>query len=697
MSLNKKQGSALLSVIMVFAILLTIGGAVMSLALSDFKLRINESKRVQNLYNSDSGLDEAYGIIGTIVEDGIIKGNSDVKIYLDYLNGYKGEKGLLDIERDKFNNKKEYDKSYINGDGSVNQNYILEKQGGIFKNSYKEYVGKKLLSYVDTDEGYILNKDNTSPKVKIITPREEINFKIDKALEKESLNLNLQSSFSTLIKEGNETKESNVRKVAAKFKLGVPDYNNPYSVETTMVTVQKNNILEKAMVADKDIINAGKLDVEGSIYSLSNGRNGKGIELNGVNSYVNISKGNLVSLGDIRIKAPYSTISVGEDSNVYTGSLAIDNEGNGSIIDVKGLVYANNDLALGGTKSKINIEKGFYGVNDIPKTMEDSKNEAKAEKNSSSILVNASDIGNGSEITIKNEAILMGTAYLKTNPYYQTGESVGVKGNYRAYASPLDKNESLKKDNIVFEYQSPLQLATRFKNNSELNFNDKNNYFMAYIDEYSGKNMILNGISLPENTISVGAKISNGKAKKGDYIADNNNRISQVKKEYESIAKEITKVSDYIDFSKVGEGKKNIIDTNSETEVFYVSSSVGPITISSSNIGANNIRLKGGKGSGIIITKGDIEIKGDIDFQGLIITDGNITIKDSGNKHIVYDSKDVKYNVAKNYNYLKGILKNNDNNYTEKIEVDASYVIDENIKNNTRDSLVTTSNWKIIK
>ncbi|MBU3193037.1 hypothetical protein [Clostridium algidicarnis] len=697
MSLNKKQGSALLSVIMVFAILFTIGGAVMSLALSDFKLRINESKRVQNLYNSDSGLDEAYGIIETIVEDGITKGNSEVKIYLDTLNGSKVRKGLLDIERDKFNNKEDYDKSYINADGSINQKYIVEKQGETFKNNYKQYVGNKLVSYLDTEEGYILNKDKTSPKVKIITPRGEINFKTDKTLNKESLDLNLQSSFSTLIKEENETNESNVRKVAAKFKLWVPDYNNPYSVETTMVTVQKNNILEKAMVADKDIINAGKLDVEGSIYALANSDKGKGIELNGAGSSINILKGNLLSLGDIRIKAPSSSISAGEDSNIYTGSLAIDSDGNGSTIGAKGRVYANNDLSLGGTKSKINIEKGFYGVNDITKTTEDIKNQAKAEKNSSSILVNASDIGNGSEITIKNEAILMGTAYLKTNPYYQTGESVGIKGNYRAYASPLEKNGSLKKDNIVFEYQSPLQLATTFKNNSELNFNDKNNYFMAYIDEYKGKNMILNGISLPENTISVGAKISNGEAKKGNYTVDNNTRISEVKKEYESIAKEITKVSDYIDFSKVGEGKKNIIDANSGTEVFYVSSSVGPITISSSNIGANNIRLKDGKGRGIIIAKGDIELKGDINFQGLIITDGNITIKDSGNKHIVYDSKDVKYNVAKNYNYLKGILKNNDNNYTEKIEVDASYVIDENIKNNTRDSLITTSNWKIIK
>ena len=42
----------------------TVSTAMLSMVASNYKARVAESKRVENLYASDSGLDVAYNIIG---------------------------------------------------------------------------------------------------------------------------------------------------------------------------------------------------------------------------------------------------------------------------------------------------------------------------------------------------------------------------------------------------------------------------------------------------------------------------------------------------------------------------------------------------------------------------------------------------------------------------------------------------------
>ena len=50
-------------VIVIMAALFTVGTTILTMAASDYKSRVNESKRLQNLYKSDSGLDLVYNII----------------------------------------------------------------------------------------------------------------------------------------------------------------------------------------------------------------------------------------------------------------------------------------------------------------------------------------------------------------------------------------------------------------------------------------------------------------------------------------------------------------------------------------------------------------------------------------------------------------------------------------------------------
>ena len=61
---RKKQGASLIVVIIIFMFITTVSAATLTMVASNYKARVAEGKRVENLYSSDSGLDVAYNIIG---------------------------------------------------------------------------------------------------------------------------------------------------------------------------------------------------------------------------------------------------------------------------------------------------------------------------------------------------------------------------------------------------------------------------------------------------------------------------------------------------------------------------------------------------------------------------------------------------------------------------------------------------------
>lgn len=61
---RKKQGASLIVVVILFMFISTVSMAMLSMVAGNYKARVAESKRVENLYASDSGLDVAYNVIG---------------------------------------------------------------------------------------------------------------------------------------------------------------------------------------------------------------------------------------------------------------------------------------------------------------------------------------------------------------------------------------------------------------------------------------------------------------------------------------------------------------------------------------------------------------------------------------------------------------------------------------------------------
>lgn len=60
---RKKQGASLIVVIIIFMFISTVSMAMLSMVVGNYKARVAESKRVENLYASESGVDVAYNVI----------------------------------------------------------------------------------------------------------------------------------------------------------------------------------------------------------------------------------------------------------------------------------------------------------------------------------------------------------------------------------------------------------------------------------------------------------------------------------------------------------------------------------------------------------------------------------------------------------------------------------------------------------
>ena len=75
---EKRKGATLAYVIVVLAIIAVIGTAIVSLSLTNYKAMIVHSKKTQNLYMSESGLDKVQKALDILTAKAITYGNDAV-------------------------------------------------------------------------------------------------------------------------------------------------------------------------------------------------------------------------------------------------------------------------------------------------------------------------------------------------------------------------------------------------------------------------------------------------------------------------------------------------------------------------------------------------------------------------------------------------------------------------------------------
>lgn len=742
---RKQKGSSLVLVLMAFSVLTIVGLSILAVTLSAFKSRIVESSERRNQYFAESGIDIAYGEIGKAVDKGVKDGNKTAEDFMKEL-----EESILPEERIKVD--KGESSQYINLDGSVNENYVKQVQNEKFQNSYKGSIVNSIKKWFDSyEEKYIIpiaDSNYDSPEIskdlKVIIDAKEDDIKFKeieiKGKKQIALNLKLNSDFK---------EKSMLKTISVNYNILLPNYKDVYYVETKKFKLPINAVWNKAFCIDGNLNISGDFEVKGGdAYVKGKDGNDSGINIIGNGANVKFGK-NVSSFGGVQVSNKGNTLTV--DGNVYVGNMLINDEADiaklpkrGAALTVKGAVYTNNDLAVNGSGSKVEIEQGFYGINDVNKS--EGINENQKPKVSSCLLVNSDDIGNGTSIEIKNEAILMGTAYIKTNPSsYQTGESIAIKGNYRAYTNPLNSSaaerkdtnkQSLKESNVIFEYLDPLQLATKFKDGTTLSWQDKSDYFHFYAQEHKsdGELNLGNGITLPANITHIGAIVANGDTANGNFISDNDGKVKDKQIQYstkvyamddpEGIdvetafarneAKrrvylldkngEVDRTLSQVDFTKL---KADILDKTASGDILYLNNDntkdcilVGTnAVIDEQNKNIRKIELQNGVGRGIILTRGNVYLAGDIDFKGTIISTENMETLDSKKKTLNYDINYIERLIAYNYDkYFKDVFIRNSSKNSQNIEVNSNVDKDNNAGTDVfRDKLIVMEKWKIVK
>ncbi|MDB1970839.1 hypothetical protein [Clostridium tertium] len=691
---KKKKGSTFVIVVVVMAIIFTTGTTILAVTANDYKMRINQSKKLQNLYEADSGLDVVENIIIKTSQEAIKYADKEVKKKFTELDDKDRSKDKInEIFKDKFyefltvRNKEILNEKEV----EILEYLILEKKyiKSILESGKLEY--DSAISNIENrfiieipEGGYVKNINNG--KVSNITIEVKSNF------------------------ESTEGQLKNKKTVSTKYSITAPDYNseitsiNIYPVfDGKAITADGNMNVES--LGNKSIVN-----ISGDIWVQGNNNLGNspeytfdkyigGIKLDNTSFNIN---GNIYTANTFHLNNLVNESSVNGDiyaKNIYVGKSINSNVSKLNNISFEKNVVVNNDLALNATNSSIVIKNNFYGINE--KTTEVST--ANKALSSSSIIVN--DTSNTSTITVNKDSYIMGVAYLnatdESGNKYQTGESVAVKGNYLAYTDVDDVLNGAT--NVTLKYYSPLQLLE--SKNGQSNAIMKADYFAEY---YSKNNNSYNfndgGVSLKKSVKSVGASVKDnqGNIQKSNI---NDSDISIVNEQRNEFARNVfamgdttglgydlydgqevkRQVSNQVNFNEIRRVQGSSFDTT-EGMVILKGNENENIEIENGKIKGTDIELS----KGLIIANGDITIDGNFNFTGNIITTGNIILKGEGEKNITYDPQVVRSILALNYDLLKDIFVKSQGDREEVKVTSASELY-------SVDKFLTKSLWRIVK
>lgn len=688
---KKKKGSTFVIVVVVMAIIFTTGTTILAVTANDYKMRINQSKKLQNLYEADSGLDVVENIIIKTSQEAIKYADKEVKKKFTELDDKDRSKDKInEIFKDKFyefltvRNKEILNLKEV----EILEYLILEKKyiKSILESGKLEY--DSAISNIENrfiieipEGGYVKNINNG--KVSNITIEVKSNF------------------------ESTEGQLKNKKTVSTKYSITAPDYNseitsiNIYPVfDGKAITADGNMNVES--LGNKSIVN-----ISGDIWVQGNNNLGNspeytfdkyigGIKLDNTSFNIN---GNIYTANTFHLNNLVNESSVNGDiyaKNIYVGKSINSNVSKLNNISFEKNVVVNNDLALNSDNSSILIKKNFYGIND--KTT-DTLTANKA-LNSSSIIIN--DISKTSTITVNNDSYIMGVAYLNATDTdgnkYQTGESVAVKGNYLAYTDVDDVLNGAR--NVTLKYYSPLQLLE--SKDGQSNAAMKADYFSEY---YSKNNNFYNfndgGVSLKKSVKSVGVSVKDGQGNiQKSNISDSD--ISIVNEQRNEFARNVFAMGDATGFDNLYDGqevKRQVSNQVNFSEIRRIQGNSFDTTEGSIILSGNendNIEIKDNKyngqtiNRGLIITNGNITIEGEFNFTGNIITTGNIILKGEGEKNITYDPQVVRSILSLNNDLLKDIFVKSQGNREEVKVTSASELY-------SVDKFLTKSLWRIVK
>ncbi|GAA0077212.1 hypothetical protein UT300005_15900 [Clostridium sp. CTA-5] len=581
---KKKKGSSLITVVIIFSILITVGTAMLSMTVGDYKMRVKESKNIENLYGSESGLDVAYDITVKTFEAAVQYGNKEVQAlkskdgnpdspndakYKDYqeqiyywkhYNDGKDEthkKGRKEIKEEIEKIKKnieilineEFRRTfknfiYVNKDNLENSNeYKPNKlKESIEKGIYVDSVNgikKEDLSYKEVE----LNSQENKPEL-VVDEISDPENKEENEKKQEVYTLKITSTFET--QKGNvDVIGTNMRKIQTTYNMVVPNYKDVAFSESVSEVENNTPLNNKAIIIEKDMKIEGnsKLNLDGDIFVW-------GEDNKTDNKYSN--KVYDKYKGGINLE----NCTANFNGEVVTGRTF--NIGSNAHSTVSGNLYAMNVYA--GKPNGDMAENSNLTVKSPELDKEKKTNLNKESKDDGQVVID-NDItlkAKNTQITIENFYGIndKNTKYGDTLHGSQNGtkertsSSIIVNGDEKSNVIINKKAYIMGVANINTTPEYQTGESTGVKGNyiaygEALDYNDKFDYYnplqlldeenilkksKRFVDYWKGKLEEKNtgGIQLPEQTYSVGAivykdKSGNIQLKDSSYNLDKNN------------------------------------------------------------------------------------------------------------------------------------------------------------------------------
>lgn len=681
-NLNNQKGSTLVMVLIFASILSILGVALLSASITNMKLKLADQKMKKSFYTAEAGIEEAHARIEKQVKDAIDYADKIIEKNLEDKNDYS---------------------DYTNDDGSVDQTKLKNKMKTWFKSAYISFLNNESIdpdneifkNFTKTDEGY---EDYEYAELRDKLQSNTNNYQLGNMITiAKIVKFGENQDTYDLYIESNSNNDVN-KKVSKKFSIKIPEYNEisdenidqsyyrPYYIgRDTEYLYSLKDIIGDATFKDNAVTSLGNIIVEeeaqvrigeagesnGNVYAKGKAIN-TGIIVKTGTLEVN---GKIASKNDIYTEGANSHIKINGD--VYCSTFKIsENASNSSLLVGNGenqnfRVFTKDDLELNGKTSSIEINGSYYGFS----SGTESADEKTTHDESSAIIINTEDIGDGSRLKItgtgintpdlKSGIIIGGTAYLELSPKrYQTGESVSIHGNYLGYTKNI-----LNKRTFDIDAANGKKYEFTFDNSNFGSYDYNGKVHIDLVDSYmkngakeklqaKDKGLILselnkespkpfdiltgwgdnkNAIELSNILYTTGAYITKDEIKT-DKLAFFDNYTSMI----QYLKDEYSKNTNAPDISN-----DKSIDKQNNNEICYVDNSSTSIALVGSvdegqttPAASKTYRFPNSEKEvkGIIITAGDVYISGEITFRGIIATKGDVIFTGSKQKNIYLDS-----------------------------------------------------------
>ncbi len=779
----KKKGSSLVAVLVICSIILVVASTMIGVATSNVRMRMNESKKLQNLYKADSGLEIVNSIILKDSEAAIVYAQEKTQSYTEtnrYIANADDEEVYNNLNKEF---KAQFIKALISGVTVTNDNNYTTEQ-----DLMTQY--NNITPDTSTDETITITQNAANPisrllvslkNYRYITTLEDVDSCYKNAfgtgerptirllsikyndIEK-TIKFTVRSSFSC--SETSTTKLPNKKVIETTFKITAPEYadiinrsnssrtltiQSPYS---NVITVDgnlnvNNNLTLTGNAWVKGDANTAASENQSIVFSKYNG----GIKLASGKSFTTNSAGEHYP-GNIYTAGTFSLVNssnVSLSGNLYSGNTYIgpsstnDSSSRDNTMSL-GDMITYNDLGINSLSSTITMNN-YYGING---ETTDSNNGGKnnASKRSSCIIINNYNTIR-SALNISNDAYIAGVAYINTgdensdNGEYETGESIAVRGNYKAYQEALTK---IGENKITpgFEYYNPAKLLETI-NGEKATVQDKRDYF----NEYYRNNVFKDGnVTIGGHVYSTGAIVTTDKKNAEELDAqdlnvrnarrayalnvlsmNSNLNDSQLDDVYNNgIVTKTVKGSDtttaVVNFGAMNPGVEvhksapNANLVNSLNNCVYVlgNDENSTIVISRGRISVDghtepvdssticpqcfNFNQENGEDivNAVIITNGNVKIEDGVNFNGCIIAGGNVEVAEgTSGVNLTYDSAKVAQIITVNglstyFNVPMNEVERLDTTDGDIISVDPTETNSYNV-----DGVVNTGFWKLIE